>query len=258
MGVIYLTTKFIYPLDIDGSMDIKVLEDAGLTNTEAKIYLMLLKSGSSLAGKISKETGIHRRSVYDAIERLVEKGLVSYMTSNNRKYFQAENPRRFVEMLKEKEEGLNAIMPELESLKKIAPEAKETTFYRGKFAVRAIFDDQIDEGREILVLGGSENVNEIMGYYFIHYDKERQKKNIKVKIIFRESARKSDYIGGIPLAEIRYIPDRNSSPLAINIYGDKAAIILWTSEPIGILISEKTIADGYKKYFEMLWKEARR
>ena len=239
-------------------MDIKILEDAGLTNTEAKIYLMLLKSGPSLAGKISKETGIHRRSVYDAIERLVEKGLVSYIKTNNRKYFQAEDPRRFIDILKEREESINAVMPELENLKKIAPEAKETTFYRGKFALRAIFDDQIHEGKEIMVLGGSENVNEIMGYYFLHYDKERQKKNIRVKIIFRESARKSDYIKGIPLAEIRFIPDKNSSPLAINIYGNKTAIILWTTEPIGILIDESKIAEGYRKYFEILWKGAKR
>jgi len=239
-------------------MDIKVLEDAGLTNTEARIYTMLLRSGSAMAGKISRDTGIHRRSVYDAIERLVEKGLVSYIKTNNRNYFQAEDPKRFIELLKEKEEGIKAVLPELEGLKKMAPETKETTFYRGKLAIRSIFDDQINEGGEILVLGGSENVNEIMGYYFIHYDKERKKKRINVKIIFRESAKKGDYVKNIPLADIRYIPDKNSSPLAINIYGNKVAIILWTNEPIGILIKEKAIADGYTKYFDMVWESAKR
>ena len=84
------------------------------------------------------------------------------------------------------------------------------------------------------------------------------KRGIKVKIIFRESARKSDYIKQIPLADIRYIPDKDSSPLAINIYGDKTAIILWTPEPIGILIKEKEISGGYRKYFDMLWKGAKK
>lgn len=238
-------------------MDISILEDAGLTNTEAKIYLMLLKSGSSLAGRISRDTGIHRRSVYDAIERLIEKGLVSYIKTNNRKHFQAENPQRFVDLLKEKEKNVLAALPELEGLKSIAKETKETTFYRGKLALRSIFDDQIHEGKEILVLGGAENVNEIMGYYFIHYDRERKKKGIKVKIIFKESVRDSDYISKIPLADLRFIPDKNSSPLAINIYGDKTAIILWTHEPIGILIKEKAIADGYRKYFDMMWENAK-
>lgn len=239
-------------------MDIKILEDSGLTNTEAKIYLMLLKSGSCLAGRITQETGIHRRSVYDALERLIEKGLVSYIKTNNRRYFQAEDPKRLADMLKEKEDTLSIVMPELDAMRKLVPETKETTFYKGKFALRAIFNDQIDEGKEILVLGGSENVNEIMGYYFMHYDKERQKKGIKVRIIFRESARKTDYVRTIPLADIRFLPDKSSSPLAINIYGDKTAMILWTQEPIGILIKEKTVAEGYRRYFEVLWQSAKK
>ena len=239
-------------------MDIKILEDSGLTNTEAKVYLMLLKSGSSLAGRITQETGIHRRSVYDALERLIEKGLVSYIKTNNRKYFQAEDPKRLADILKEKENTLSIVMPELEAMRKFVPEAKETLFYKGRFALRAIFNDQIEEGKEILVVGGSENVNEIMGYYFMHYDKERKKKGIKVRIIFKESARKTDYVKTIPLADIRFLPDKSSSPLAINIYGDKTAMILWTQEPIGILIKEKTVAEGYRRYFEVLWQNAKK
>lgn len=233
-------------------MDIKILEESGLTNAEAKVYLMLLKSGSSLAGRISRDTGIHRRSVYDTIERLVKKGLVSYIKTNNRKYFQAEDPKRFVDMLKEKEESMISALPELEGMRRFAPEAKETTFYRGRLALRSIFDDQIREGKEILILGGSSEVNEIMGYYFMHYDKERERKGIAVKIVFSERAKKTDYARNIPLADIRYIPEKNSSPLAINIYGNKTAIILWTHEPIGILIKEKAIAEGYRKYFDMI------
>jgi len=239
-------------------MNIGILEEAGLTNAEAKIYLMLLKSGNSLAGRISRDTGIHRRSVYDAIERLIEKGLVSYIKTNNRKYFQAEDPKRFLDILKEKEDNIKGVLPELEGLRSFGKEAKETTFYRGKLALRSIFDDQIREGKEILVLGGSENVNEIMGYYFIHYDKERKKKNIKVKIIFKEGVKGNGYVNKIPLADIRFIPDKNSSPLAINIYGDKTAIILWTHEPIGILIKEKAIAEGYRKYFDIMWNSAKK
>ena len=87
--------------------------------------------------------------------------------------------------------------------------------------------------------------------------KDIEAAGIKVKIIFRESARKSSYVKGIPLAEMRFMPDRNSSPVAINIYGDKTAIILWTPEPVGILIKGKEIADGYRKYFEILWEGAK-
>ncbi|MBD3313380.1 hypothetical protein GF345_02975 [Candidatus Woesearchaeota archaeon] len=239
-------------------MDTTILESAGLTTTETRIYLMLLKSGSSLAGRITRETGIHRRSVYDSLERLMEKGLVSQIKTNNRRYFQAENPKRISDILGEKQAAVESIMPELQAMKGIAAEDKETSFYKGKSALRSIFNDQIEQEKEILVLGGSENVNEIMGYYFMHYDNERKKRGIRVRIIFRESAKHSDYVRKIPLADIRFLPDEYSSPLAINIYSDRAAIILWSEEPVGILIKEKEIAEGYRKYFEMLWQGARK
>ncbi len=239
-------------------MDTKILENAGLTHTEARVYIMLLKSGSAPAGAITKETGLHRRSVYDSLDRLMEKGLVSQIKMNNRRNFQAEDPRRIADMLREKEAAIDSVLPELQAMRNTALEHKETLFYKGRQALKSIFNDQIEQGDDVLVLGGSENVNEIMGYYFSHYDRERKRKNIRVRIIFRESARHSDYVRRIPLAEIRYLPDRHSSPLAINVYRDRAAIILWSEEPVGILIKEKDIAEGYRRYFEMLWDAAKK
>ena len=59
-------------------MEIKeMLKETGLTDSEARIYLALLELGPSLAGKISRKTGIHRRNVYDITERLIKKGLIA-------------------------------------------------------------------------------------------------------------------------------------------------------------------------------------
>ena len=74
-------------------MDNQILETLikiGLTDAEAKIYLVLLELGSSQAVHITSKSALHRRTVYDAIERLVEKGLVSYIRENNiKKYLMA-------------------------------------------------------------------------------------------------------------------------------------------------------------------------
>ena len=61
----------------------------------------------------------------------------------------------------------------------------------------------------------------------------------------------------IPLAEIRYLPEKYSSPVSINIYGDKTATILWASQPLAIVIKNKYIADGYRNYFGLLWNTAK-
>ena len=52
------------------------IREAGLTENESKVYLALLDLGPSLAGQISRKTGMHRRTVYDTTEMLIKKGLI--------------------------------------------------------------------------------------------------------------------------------------------------------------------------------------
>jgi sugar-specific transcriptional regulator TrmB len=252
-----MTTRFKYMHHIIHDMDTKALESLGLTESESKVYIALLELGSSQAGKITSKTGIHRRTVYDSIERLIEKGLVSSITQNNIKYFEAVDPKQLMDILKEKEDSLKDILPQLNLLHKTSKEKQETTFFRGKSGLRSVFSHQIEVGKDILILGASISANDILKTYLPHYEKERKKKKISVKIIFDESVRNNPYIKSIPLAEIRFIPKEYASPAAINIYGDFVAIILWSEEPVAILIKNKEIADGYRNYFSLLWKSSR-
>ena len=64
-------------------MEEELLAEFGLTRNEIRVYLTLLKMGSALAGEITEKTGIHRRNIYDSLERLQEKGLVSFVIINN-------------------------------------------------------------------------------------------------------------------------------------------------------------------------------
>jgi sugar-specific transcriptional regulator TrmB len=239
-------------------MNQKLLEEAGLTSTEARIYLALLEKGSSRAGEISRHTGIHRRSVYDAIERLIQKGLVSYIKTNNRNYYEAAPPQRLLELLREKEGNIKEILPELELLRQLAKEKKEVLFFRGKQAIKTIFDDQIKEGGEVLVFGDAVNVNEIINYYFPHYDRERVRKGIRVKMLFDESARKEPYLKKIPLSEIRFIRKGNKAPVSTNIYSGKVSIVIWEQSPKAILITEPLLAQSFRTYFEFMWQAAKK
>ena len=72
-------------------MDKQQLINIGLSNNEVDIYLSLLESGQSLVGEITKKTKINRTHIYDRLQKLINKGLVSYIIKNNRKYFYAGN-----------------------------------------------------------------------------------------------------------------------------------------------------------------------
>jgi sugar-specific transcriptional regulator TrmB len=228
------------------------LKEAGLTGNESKVYLALLDLGPSLAGQISRRTGLHRRSVYDTTEMLIKKGLVGYILRNNRRLFQASNPKRFLDILQEKQDILEPFVRELEGKYIKTKEKEETNFYKGKEGLKAVFENQL-ESKEILILGASPKAYEVLKFYFKWYDKIRKKKKIKARIIAQDRTIKK-----IPLAEIKYLPEKYSSPVSVNIYGDKTAIILWASNPIAIVIRDREITKGYRNYFELLWRVARK
>jgi len=233
-------------------MNLEILEQIGLTKNESKVYFALLELGPSHAGIISRKTGLHRRTIYDTIEMLIKKGLIGYIVENNIKLFQASNPNRFLEILNEKENLILGQIPQMINLYTKTKEKEETNFYKGKEGLKIIFQDQLESNKEILILGASNSAFEILPFYFKWFDQDRIKKKIKVKIISSEKLSKK-----IPLAEIRHLPQKYANPLAINIYKDKVALILWIKSPIAILIKNREISDSYRKYFELMWKIAR-
>lgn len=231
---------------------INELKAAGLTGNESKVYLALLDNGPSLAGIISRKTGLHRRTVYDTCDMLIKKGLIGYILKNNRRVFEASNPSRIIDIIEEKKNMILPLMDTLTAKFNSTKEKSETNFYTGKEGLKTVFEDQLN-AKEILIIGASPKAYDILQFYFKWYDKKRKSRKINVKIIATDKKVKN-----IPLAEIRYLPEKYSNPVAVNIYGDKTAIILWAKNPLAIVIKEKEIADSYRKYFELMWNVAKK
>ncbi len=227
------------------------LRQAGLTENESKVYLALLDLGPSLAGQIARKSGLHRRNVYDTTEMLIKKGLIGYILENNRRLFKASHPKRFLEIIKEKEEVLAPVIRELEDKYSNRKSRQETLFYKGKDGLKTVFESQLQE-KEILMLGANKDASKILPFYFNWYNKKRTKKKINTRIITH--SRDFSKLKG---ARIKYLPEKYSSPVAINIFGNNVAIIHWTNEPLAIVIKSEEIAKGYKNYFELMWKIAK-
>ena len=64
-------------------MNTETLVSIGLTKGEADVYLTLLKLGNTTSGKIIKESKVSRSKVYDVLERLKQKGLVTEIIKKN-------------------------------------------------------------------------------------------------------------------------------------------------------------------------------
>ncbi len=63
---------------------------------------------------LSLRSKVHRRNVYDALGKLMDKGLASEVFLHGRKCYRAVNPTRLVDILVEKEQKVNSSMADLQ------------------------------------------------------------------------------------------------------------------------------------------------
>lgn len=135
----------------------EIFQEIGLTPNEAKIYQTLIEEGETAAGEISLKGKINRRNVYDAVNRLVEKGLVFQVLTKGENIYKAVDPAKLLELIKEKEDKLKKVLPELNKIFQGKPRTQEAYVYRGVEGFKNYM-------RDILrVAGGGEDKN----VYFI-------------------------------------------------------------------------------------------
>lgn len=243
----------------------EILEKLGLTKNEAKVYLALLESDLTSSKNIIEKTNLHRQLVYDALNRLIDEGLVSYVIQANRKYFKAADPKQFLNYFTKKQEEIEKqkkefekILPQLEAQKEFIKEEQEATIYIGNKGIKSLLDDMIYEKKEILTIGASETKAEAFQYHLKFnlpiFHKIREQNKIPLKIIFsKDLIQRAKEINKLKNSQSKVLPKEFTSNSSTNIYGDKVSIILWGSQPFGILIKSKEIAEAQRKYFNQLW-----
>ena len=69
----------------------------GFNDKDAEIYLTLTKLGKANIAEIIKKTSVERRTIYDVLERLMQKGWASYFNENGKKYYLPTKPEIILE-----------------------------------------------------------------------------------------------------------------------------------------------------------------
>lgn len=235
------------------------LKQLGLSKNEVDVYLTLLRLGSASVGKIAKNSGAHRRNIYDALERLGKRGLICQALKDKIRQFKAASPLNLLQIVEEdrerlriKEKEASAVASELLAAYRRSKEKKmNVTLYRGVKGIRTVLQDILDTGKENRVLG-AHTPPKVIESYLVNFHSRRLELGIKDKLIFNNDFKRARELARMPYTEIKLMPKKQDKTTCINIYGDKVAVLAW-SDPISIVIEDKEIADNFRYYFDFLW-----
>lgn len=255
-------------------MEWNILTEIGLSESEKKVYLTLLDLGDSSRGEIVKRSGVTGSKVYELLEKLQEKGLVSIYIKDRVKHFKPTNPKQLLNYLEKKKEDITeiekqtkSIIPNLLAKFNSSTEDQEVELISGSKGLDIIFREQIDAlktGDICYVIGGTwgtgETQESIVQSFFEKIHLMREKKKIKTKMLFnlsqKTTTQKLYSSGKYPGTSTRYI--EHTSPVAINIYKDKTIIIIFGKRITSIYITSQDVANSFIEYFNLLWRNSKK
>jgi sugar-specific transcriptional regulator TrmB len=246
-------------------MDTENLMKLGLSKTESVLYLKLLKFGASDVQTLIKETGFYKANIYDALERLCEKGIISKIIEGKKRIYQIQKPDSLLEFINKKEEEINEQKKIAEKLAKSVEIAKkhvhspETAMvFRGVAGVKQIYSEIINEKLDYLVLGSPKESEQIAGdYYWQNLHQKQKVHKIKSKMIFSESLRNWKKLIPKEIISLKFFEGKMEPLTETTIYGSKVAFVVWTEKPITTIINNEHVANSYRLIFDNLWKQAK-
>jgi len=237
--------------------ELDALREYGLSEKEAIVYLALLNGGTMTVTPLLKKTQLQRGSLYDLLERLTEKGLVSYAIIANRKSFEAVDPKKLLQILDEKKERIMEVMPSL--LAKQMREEPKVTVYRGRKGLKSVYLDLIRDPSTSYVIGASGKLKGALGdSFFARFQREENRLDRKAKIIFSENWRNSPNKGDMSYAEVKFLPDEYETPSHTTIYSNKVVIHVLDETPVAVVIESQALVKSYMNFFHHLWKMAKK
>ena len=242
-------------------MNIDVLVKAGLTETQAKCYLTLIKHESLTPLELAELTGETRTNSYAVTEKLVAMGLAIKDEASKMK-IKAESPLKLKQLLAKRQQNiksanidLTAALPSLLSAFCLNNNIHNIINVNGKEAIEMAYDSMISTNQDIFLFSN--------GYDYkcepdlLESIRKNAKKLAAAKIKTYILVQSDNYD---PDSEIRELQIAKPLPkgivldVRIIIFGNNVILSLFKEDNVNsTIISSPEIANSLKSIFFGLW-----
>jgi HTH-type transcriptional regulator, sugar sensing transcriptional regulator len=239
----------------------ETLENLGMHEKKAEVYLACLELGQATAYLIAKKVGLKRPTVYDIVSQLMREGLLHKSMRGNVKYFSPADPEKILQLLKTKEKNIREAMPELQNLYNSPKSKPLIRYFEGKEGIMEMYEDSLRscrKGDEILAYVG-EDILRHLPKYTEDYVARRVEKGIVLRGIYKNNPELAEYLEkSREQLRITRILAEKDFPVSneTNIYKNKVAIASYGTEMFGMIIESDEISRSQKAIFELAWKGA--
>lgn len=242
-------------------MWLKSLEELGLDDKTARVYLSLLRLPETGTTALMRATDLHGQYVYQALDRLEELSLVQHVVKHGRKKFSAKHPRSIARLIDRKKQIADELAESLATQVNL-PKNQRFEIFQGQESYTAHEFDllhEADEGSELLIIGGSgDQFVKTMANNLATYESERLTKRLTVRYIGSTSQRDelAKKARERELFAFRLLPGLFTGAVNTNIWPKALSFNIFGDPVMSFVVWNPLIAGSYRSFFETLWQMA--
>jgi predicted transcriptional regulator len=248
------------------------IEELGLSNKEARVYVASLRVGPASVQRLADQSGIKRVTTYVVLESLIGLGLVSQSTKGKKTIFIPEEPSNLQRLIEKKEAEVSSqrknfisILPQMEELGSGVQDGTTVRVYDSADGIKSLMRTFIREGQEAgseMVYGFS-NQDQVFQHFpeFRHTRSNPERTNARIRSQFLYTSSEGPIMkeyDGHANRESRWLP-LEEYPVQgdFTVVGSKIMMLSFEGKhPVGITIESAELAQGLRVAFELAWQAA--
>lgn len=237
------------------------LKTLNLSDKEIQTYLACLELGECTVQELAEKSGVKRTSIYNFLDNLKSRGLISEAKKDFKNILIAEDPHTLIEnqkkIIREKENQINSleeILPQLMATFNKPGSKAKIQYFQGMKGLRKLYNDTLIPNSTLYGWIDIDPVVEVMGDWIWTYLKKRIEINMNYKVIAKAGKwqKGTKVNNSTQLRETKIVKDIQFDT-EIDIYANKVSIYSFKPPYSGIIIEDIAIHNTMKSIWQLLW-----
>lgn len=237
---------------------LKLIENAGFTEKEAKVYLALLEIGQGDVTDIAKISGLKRAIIYVILEGLIKRGHASQLPERKINTYQATDPAVILSQLKLTTKNFSEMLPFMQTLANKGKKKPKISFFETKNGIWNIYQ-QMSNAKECFFITSYTDIQKhfpkAIKEWVEDYKLKKNKPKARHLISDNQNEKEIAKIFMETGQEVKFLPKSEPFNMDFTIFENKLAITSLEEEPFLVLFESEQLVKSMTPFFELAWQK---
>lgn len=235
----------------------QILEQAGMSKKQAKIYLAALSLGETTIKEIAQKSGVRRTTIYDVIQEMIDAGYIKLTSHGARRKFLAVTPEELQFIIKRRVFAIQGVLEDLVQISNVEKAKPKVWFFEGVEGIKNAFNDTLKYPESEVYQWASRDLLDVLGEeWSAKFMAKRANEKIFAKTLSLDlpDVRKYKKMDDKHYREMRLVdPQKFPFEIELDVYGKRVAMIS-VKDKMAVIIESKPIANTLKVIHKMCWE----